>query len=58
MLLPLEPPQRSSRSAPMKEYDMNLALEVLGLLTLLVMVCDHVHEVRVAKPRRMSLSRR
>ena len=37
---------------------MTIALEVLGLITLFVMIVDTVHEVCVAKPRRMRISRK
>lgn len=37
---------------------MTIALEVLGLITMLVMIVDMVHELCVAKPRRMRLSRK
>lgn len=37
---------------------MILTLEVLGIITGFVMIVDTCHELRVAKPRRMRLSRK
>jgi hypothetical protein len=38
--------------------NMTFALEVLGIITLFVMIVDTCHELRIAKPRRMRLSRK
>jgi len=37
---------------------MTIALEVLALITIFVMIVDMVHELCVAKPRRLKISRK